>query len=333
MKFVDNRGTTDAATNLALEEWVLRHAPADESHLLLYVNAPSVVIGRNQNPAEEVNGPYVREHGIQVVRRMSGGGAVYHDLGNLNFSFQAPYAPERFNRYEEFTRPVIEVLRELGVPAELNARNDIVVGDRKISGNAQSMAAGRMFSHGTVLFCSDLDRVSEALRVSPTGRIESKSVKSVRSRVANVRDFLREPITIEEFRSRIVERALGSRGAPPTLELTEADWAGVRELRARKYATWEWNYGESPAFVVERRTRTASGEVGVRVSVSRRGRIEELHVFGDLTHPGEVGELRRRLTGVRFERCAIAAALEELPSAAHFGGLEREEVLALLEAA
>lgn len=329
MKFVDNRGITDAATNLALEEYVLRHAPADETYLLFYINSPAIIIGRNQNTVEEINADYVRERGVQVVRRISGGGAVYHDAGNLNFSFQAPYAKDRFNRYDEFTRPILEVLNELGVPAELSGRNDITVEGRKISGNAQFVARERMFSHGTLLFDSELDSVGEALRVKAS-KIESKGVKSVRSRVANISEFLSAPLTIEEFRARILERAFGSRDTPPVLELTAADWDAVEELRARKYGTWEWNYGESPAFNVQRVQRFAIGEIDVRIDVSKHGIIDSVRIFGDFMSRSDVALLEARLRGVQFDPPALARALDDVDVSEFFGDLQREEFLALL---
>src|SRR5688500_457223 len=185
MLFVDNRGITDARVNLALEEYVFRNKPSDDDVLLFYVNAPSVIIGRNQNTIEEIDPDVVAARNIQVVRRISGGGAVYHDLGNLNFSFMTPKVIGRFNRYDEFTRPVTDVLRELGVPAELGGRNDILAGGRKISGNAQFARPDRMFSHGTLLFDSNLDDVTAALRPKP-GKVESKGVKrSEERRVGN----------------------------------------------------------------------------------------------------------------------------------------------------
>lgn len=329
MKFIDNRGVTDAAGNLALEEYVLRNAPADETYLLFYINSPSIIIGRNQNTVEEINPDYVRERGVQVVRRISGGGAVYHDTGNLNFSFQAPYARDRFNRYEEFTRPILEVLHELGVPAELSGRNDIIADGRKISGNAQFVTQRRMFSHGTLLFDSDLDSVGEALRVKAS-KIESKGVKSVRSRVANISEFLREPLTIDEFRGRILERAFGTRHDPPMLELTAADWDAVEELRSRKYASWDWNFGESPAFNVQRVQRFPIGEIDVRIEVSRHGRIENVRIFGDFMNHSDLGVLEDRLRGVQFDPPALARALDGIDLTEYFGDLAREEFLALL---
>ncbi|HXT49345.1 MAG TPA: lipoate--protein ligase, partial [Gemmatimonadaceae bacterium] len=189
MLFVDNRDVTDARLNLALEEHVLRNAMADDDLLLFYVNSPAIIIGRNQNTIEEINSDVVAARGIQVVRRVSGGGAVYHDLGNLNFSFMTRDVHARFNRYDLFNRPVVDVLEELGVPAEIGGRNDILAGGRKISGNAQFATAGRMFSHGTLLLDSNLDDVTAALRPKP-GKVESKGVKSIRSRVANISEFL-----------------------------------------------------------------------------------------------------------------------------------------------
>src|SRR6185437_2638118 len=160
MLFVDNRDVTDARLNLALEEHVLRNRVEDDDLLLFYVNAPAIIIGRNQNTIEEIDSDVVAARGIRVVRRVSGGGAVYHDLGNLNFSFMTRDVHARFNRYDLFNRPVVDALRDLGVPAELGGRNDILVEGRKISGNAQFARPDRMFSHGTLVFDSNLDDVT-----------------------------------------------------------------------------------------------------------------------------------------------------------------------------
>src|SRR5690625_6345332 len=214
MLFVDNRGITDPRINLALEEYVLRNKRREESFVLFRSNEPSIIIGRNQNTLEEINHEYVREHGIHVVRRVSGGGAVYHDLGNLNFSIITDYAMERFNNYEYFTKPVVDVLRSLGVPAEVSGRNDILVDERKISGNAQFTTGGRMLSHGTVLFDSNLEEVVNALDVKMS-KIESKGLKSVRSRVVNIAGFLKEEVKIGEFRDVIGMRICGSSSGVP----------------------------------------------------------------------------------------------------------------------
>lgn len=328
MLFIDNRGINDPRINLALEEYVLRNVDSDETFLLFYINEPSIIIGRNQNTLEEINHEYVRDHGIHVVRRISGGGAVYHDLGNLNFSIITNYALEKFNKYDEFTRPVVDVLRSLGVPAELSGRNDILVEGRKISGNAQFTSGGRMFSHGTVLFDSKLDDVVAALNVKMS-KIESKGLKSVRSRVANITEFLQAPLTIEEFRGLILDRIFGSRTELPLLELTDADWEAVHELSAKKYATWDWNFGESPEFNVQKTRRFPAGEIDLRIDV-QEGRISGLKVFGDFMGSADVADLEALLRGVRYDPDDLAAALEDVDVSKFFGPVEKREFLELL---
>lgn len=328
MLFVDNRGITDPHVNLALEEYVLRHRFPGEECLLFYINEPSIIIGRNQNTIEEIEADLVRDRGIHVVRRISGGGAVYHDLGNLNFSFLAPYAFDRFNRYEHFTRPVISVLQELGVPAELSGRNDILADGRKISGNAQFTSGDRMFSHGTLLLDSDLDVIPTVLTPKP-GKIESKGHKSVRSRVANISEFLAEPLTVEEFRGRLLDGIFGSRSDLPQLELGEADWKAVEALVAEKYGTWDWNFGKSPPCNVQRARRFPVGEIDARIDV-QNGRIAGLRFFGDYLGRSDVGELEQLLAGEPYDRGAIGAALEPVDVTMYFGDVTREQLLELL---
>ena len=330
MLFIDNRDINDARVNLALEEHVLRNRMSGEDLLLFYVNAPAIIIGRNQNTIEEISPEAVAARGITVVRRISGGGAVYHDLGNLNFSFMTPSVHGRFNRYETFTRPVVEVLHDLGVPAELGGRNDILAGGRKISGNAQFARPDRMFSHGTLLFDSNLDDVTAALVPRP-GKVESKGVKSIRSRVANISEFLSEPITVIELRERILERIFGTRDRSriPTLELTDSDWAEVHALVARKYGTWEWNYGENPRCNMQTSLRFPAGELDVRMNVER-GRIASVRIFGDFMGREAVSEIEALLLGVKYDHESVAAALAGVNLEDYFGDIPTPAALRLL---
>ncbi len=330
MLLIDNKDITDARVNLALEEHVLRNRVSADDLLLFYINAPSIIIGRNQNTIEEVNPEVVLKRGITVVRRISGGGAVYHDLGNLNFSFMTPSVHGRFNRYELFTRPVIEVLHDLGVPAELGGRNDILAGGRKISGNAQFARPDRMFSHGTLLFDSNLDDVTAALIPKP-GKVESKGVKSIRSRVVNISEFLSVPITVTELRERIIERIFGTRdrSGVPMLELTDADWDEVHALVARKYASWDWNYGENPPCNVQRTHRFPAGEIDVRVNVEG-GRVTAVRIFGDFMGREDVAELETLMIGLPYDYTSIAAALDGVDLDAYFGDVPPSEALRLL---
>jgi lipoate-protein ligase A len=328
MLYVDNRGVTDPRVNLALEEHVLRHRFPGEECLLFYINEPSIIVGRNQNTVEEIDPDAVEARGIHVVRRISGGGAVYHDLGNLNFSFIAPYAPQRFNRYEAFTRPVVMVLRELGVPAELGGRNDLIADGRKISGNAQFVTGDRMFSHGTVLVDTDLDVMPTVLTPKP-GKVESKGHKSVRSRVANIREFLPAPMTAAELRGRLLEGIFGDASPAERLELTDEDWTAVHYLVDTKYGTWEWNIGKSPPSNISRARRFPFGEVDVRIDV-QEGRIAGVRFFGDFIGLEEVAGLERRLSGVRYDRHAVVGALAEVDLTEYFGPIAREELLSLV---
>lgn len=328
MKFIDNGGITDAHVNLALEEHVLRTVDGDDSFLLFYVNQPSIIIGRNQNTIEEVNSDTVREQSIRVVRRISGGGAVYHDLGNLNFSFITPYTPERFNRYAEFTRPVVEVLRDLGVPAELNGRNDILADGRKISGNAQFVSRNRMFSHGTLLLDTDLDAVTAALTVKP-GKIESKGHKSIRSRVANISEFLNAPLTVDELRTLIIERIFGELDDSAMHRLSPADHDAIEKLVERKYGSWNWNYGESPAFNMQRSYRFPIGEVDLRIQVER-GWIRGMKIYGDFMYRRDIAELEKALCDIQYERDGIAKALAKLDLTEFFGEMTHDDFLALV---
>lgn len=330
MLFVDNSGITDARLNLALEEYVLRHKLAEDDILLFYVNSPSIIIGRNQNTIEEIDPDVVAARGITVVRRISGGGAVYHDLGNLNFSFMTPQVSGRFNRYDTFNGPVVEVLRAMGVPAEIGGRNDILAAGRKISGNAQFATPGRMFSHGTLLLHANLDDVTAALRPRP-GKVESKGMKSIRSRVANIGEFLPEPITVDELRDRILERLFGTRDPAriPSVAMSDADWQGVRALFERRYATWEWNFGQNPACNIQRATRFPAGEIDVRLDV-QQGRIANVRIFGDFMGRGDITEIESRLRGLPYEREPMRGALHGVEITEYFGGIAREEVLALL---
>ena len=330
MLYVDNAGVTDAHLNLALEEHVLRNRMGDDDLLLFYVNAPAIIIGHNQNTIEEIDSDVVAARGIRVVRRVSGGGAVYHDLGNLNFSFMTRDVHNRFNRYDRFNGPVVDVLRALGVPAEIGGRNDILAGGRKISGNAQFATPDRMLSHGTLLLDSNLDDVTAALRPKP-GKVESKGVKSIRSRVANISEFLAAPITVDELRERILEQIFGTRDRAliPTLTLDDSDWTAARELMGRKYGTAAWNYGQNPASNIQRDHRFAGGEIDVRLNV-QEGRITGIRIFGDFMGRRDVDELEARLLGALYEREAMMTAWADVDVAEYFTGISRDEVLSVL---
>lgn len=328
MLFIDNKGITDPRINLAIEEYALKNLDINETYLLFYINEPSIIIGKNQNTIEEINTEYVEKNGIHVVRRLSGGGAVYHDLGNLNFSFITKDDGESFHNFRKFTEPVVTALKKLGVNAELSGRNDLLAEGRKISGNAQFSTKGRMFSHGTLLFDSEIESVVSALNVKKD-KIESKGIKSIRSRVANISEFITEKVTIEEFRSLLLKNIFEGMEEIPEYVLTEKDWEKIHELSKERYQNWDWNYGKSPKFNLQHSHRFPVGQIDVRFEVNK-GTIENCKIYGDFFGVGDVMEVEDKLTGIKYEKSQIASALEEVDIKHYFGNISKEDFINLI---
>ncbi|MFE8700271.1 lipoate--protein ligase [Cytobacillus sp. FJAT-54145] len=328
MLFIDNQGITDPRINLAIEEYALKNLDINETYLLFYINEPSIIIGKNQNTIEEINTDYVEGNGIHVVRRLSGGGAVYHDLGNLNFSFITKDDGESFHNFAKFTEPVISALEKLGVNAELSGRNDILAEGRKISGNAQFSTRGRMFSHGTLLFDSEIESVVSALKVKKD-KIESKGIKSIRSRVANISEFLSEKLTIEQFRSLLLKSIFGDEESITEYKLTDKDWENIHALSKERYQNWDWNYGKSPKFNLQHSHRFPVGQIDVRLEVNK-GVIDNCKIYGDFFGVGDISEIEQRLVGIRYEKAEIEAALDSVQIPHYFGNVTKEEFIQLI---
>ncbi|SCU31244.1 lipoate-protein ligase A [Staphylococcus xylosus] len=327
MKFISNNNITDPTLNLAMEEYVLKNMPKDDSYFLFYINRPSIIIGKNQNTIEEVNQSYIDEQGIDVVRRISGGGAVYHDTGNLNFSFVTDDDGNSFHNFQKFTEPIVEALKSLGVDAKLSGRNDIQVGEAKISGNAMVKVKDRMFSHGTLMLNSELDEVQNALKVNPA-KIKSKGIKSVRSRVANISEFLDEPIDIDKFKEIILKSIFGETQVEE-YKLTDEDWQKIEKLSNEKYRTWEWNYGRNPKYNFEREEKFEKGFVQIKLDV-KKGRIEHAKIFGDFFGEGDITELENALEGTMHEFDSIEEALSNYDIYHYFGDIDKHELIRLM---
>ncbi|PKR82057.1 lipoate--protein ligase [Brumimicrobium salinarum] len=327
MIYVDNENINDPRLNLALEEYIARHFDPKNDYLLFYINAPSIIIGKNQITIEEVNQAYIDRHDIQVVRRISGGGAVYHDFGNLNFSFITNHDVKKLHNFKKFTAPVIKVLDEMGISAELKGRNDILIGDKKISGTAQFSTGKRMISHGTLLYDTDLGEVTNALNVKQS-KLESKGHKSVRSRVANICEFLDERIEISEFRKRLLEGLYAGNTAFTKYQLSTKEWEAVHQLKKEKYDTWDWNYGRAPKFNFQNSARFPIGEIDIRILVEK-GRIKEAHIFGDFFGKNSVAEIESKLHGIPFEKQAIDHVLKGIDLTQYFGNIEHQAFLSL----
>ena len=308
--------------NLAFEEYILRNR-TEGDYLLLWQNDNTIVIGRNQNAEAEINHAFVEEHQIRVVRRMTGGGAVYHDLGNLNYSFITDAGDSERMTMEHFTRPIVEALKGLGLHAEASGRNDILVEGKKVSGTAQCLIHGRILHHGTLLFDSNPGMVAGALNVDPS-KFQSKSSKSVRSRIGNIRSFLSRDMELPAFWDYLKTTLAGSGFQQDTL--SEAELETVEQLKRTKYDTWEWNFGRSPKFDLVNKRRFEGGglETGVHVE---QGIIQEIRFFGDFLAVSPIQPLEDALKGCPFRREAVGAVLDQFPLGELFGGITREEVL------
>ncbi|WP_312096367.1 lipoate--protein ligase [Niallia sp.] len=328
MLFIDNKGITDPRINLAIEEYALKNLDINETFLLFYINEPSIIIGKNQNTIEEINTEYVESKGIHVVRRLSGGGAVYHDLGNLSYSFITKDDGDSFHNFRKFTEPVVQALKSMGVNAELSGRNDLLAEGRKISGNAQFSTRGRMFTHGTLLFDSEMDHIVSALKVKKD-KIESKGIKSVRSRVANITEFLPKKIAIEEFRRLLLSYLFDGEENIQEYVLTEDDWEKIHQLSKERYQNWDWNYGKSPKFNLQHSHRFPVGQIDVRFDVVK-GIVKNCKIYGDFFGVGDVEDIEKRLIGVRYDRSELEKALEDVSIKHYFGNVTKEDFLQLI---
>ena len=315
----------DPYFNLALEEYVFERMDKSKSYFMLWQNDNTIVVGKYQNTAEEIDQAYVDAHGIRVARRLSGGGAVYHDKGNLNFTFIVDRADAPGLNFKIFVEPVIQALARFGVHAAFTGRNDLTIDGMKFSGNAQYARRGRLLHHGCIMLDSNLTSVADALRVKEA-KFDSKAVKSVRSRVTTINAHAPAPISMEDFKGALKECAMASGELEPCT-LTEEDLAAVRKLRNEKYATWAWNYGCSPAYDMRREMKFPAGLVTAHLS-AEGGKIKAVRFYGDF-FGGELGELEGAMAGLPLDG-HLTEALEALRVGDYMSGITAEELSRLL---
>lgn len=327
----DGKEITDISLNLAAEYYLLNETNFDEPIVLFFSNDNALIVGKNQNTYEEINTAFVEENNVNVCRRFSGGGAVYHDLGNLNFSFLTKDDGQSFRDFKKFTDPIIDALHKMGAKgAELRGRNDLVIDEKKFSGNAMYSKNGRLVAHGTMMFDSEIETIVQALKPKKH-KLASKGVKSIRSRVTNIKPYLDEEfqnMDITEFRDKLIRTIFDVEDISDAKEykLTDEDWSRIDEIAAEYTANWKWNYGESPQFDLERSERTSVGTVEVKLNVDK-GVITDARIYGDFFGLGEISDVEEALKGTNYEKSSLQETLNTLDLSSYFGNIEAEELV------
>lgn len=327
--YIIDSPSQDAYFNIALEEYLLYKYPTQDI-FLLYVNAPSIIVGKFQNTLAEINLDYVEKQNIKVVRRMSGGGAVYHDLGNLNFSFHTLLGGNDFMDFSKFTEPVIRLLNELEVPAKLEGRNDLLVDGKKFSGNAKLARNGKMIQHGTILFNSEMSVLGDALKVNPLKFVD-KAVKSNRARVTNLAPYLAEGMITDDLKELLIEEMLELNEGAVIYQLTEEDKKGVEQLIEEKYKTWDWNFGFSPKYNFKNAKKIPAGFIEVHLDVERGGLIEKAKIFGDFFASKPIEELEEMLVGKNHDINELNAFFKTIDLTGYFGKVTKDEIIELFK--
>lgn len=315
-------GSRNPFYNLAFEEYVLAHR-TEGDYLLLWQNNNTIVIGQNQNAEQEINRAFVEAHGIHVARRTTGGGAVYHDMGNLNYSFITDAGDAEKLTMKRFTLPIVRALQNLGLQAEASGRNDILVEGRKVSGTAQRLLNGRILHHGTLLFDANPDMVAGALNADPE-KFQSKGAKSVRARIGNIRTFLKADMDLPSFWQYLKDFLSGGDLEEGALSAEELE--AVETLKREKYDTWAWNFGRSPKYSMSSRRRWPGGSLEVRAQVDE-GIIQDIVFFGDFLAISPLDPLTKALRGCPFRAEDFGAVLDRFPLSEYFGAIQKGEIL------
>jgi len=306
---------TNPYFNLAMEEYLLKNF--NEDMFILWRNDKSVIVGKNQNTLSEINLEYIKENSIPVVRRQSGGGAVFHDLGNINFTFISNNN-ESFNDFKKFTTPIIELLKTLDINAEFSGRNDLLIDGCKFSGNAQYNYKNKVMHHGTLLFSSQISDLSNALKVKPI-KFEGKGVKSVKARVTNISNHLKEPMDVLEFKDLIMNYFSKTNPNNKYYNLSKLDIENINKLVEEKYSTWDWNFGYSPKYSLYNELKYPGGNVEFNLNVDK-GIIKDIKFFGDFFGKCDISHIENLLSNTKHEEESIKNILNSIDINNYFLG-------------
>ncbi|HGD1380236.1 TPA: lipoate--protein ligase [Streptococcus agalactiae] len=323
MKYIVNT-SNDPAYNVALEAYAFQKLTDIDEIFILWINEPAIIIGRHQNTIQEINKEFIDKNGIHVVRRLSGGGAVYHDLNNLNYTIISNNTQEGAFDFQTFSKPVIDTLAKLGVKAEFTGRNDLEINGQKFAGNAQAYYKGRMMHHGCLLFDVDMSVLGQALKVSKD-KIESKGIKSVRARVTNIVDHLSDKITVQEFSDAILAQMKEEYPEMDEYVFSDAELSEIQAMRDNQFATWDWTYGKAPEYTIERGVRYPAGKITTYANVEN-STIKSVKIFGDFFGVKPVDDIEKMLEGVRYDYKDVLAALKTVDTSQYFSRMTPEEI-------
>lgn len=302
-----NNTSTNAYFNLAMEEYFLKNT--NEDIFMLWRNESAIIVGKNQNTLSEINYEYVKQNKIKVVRRQSGGGAVFHDLGNINFTFIS-CNDNSFSDFKRFTMPIIDALKNLNIQAEFSGRNDLLIDNQKFSGNAQYNYKNKVMHHGTLLFSSEIYDLSSALKVKPSKFI-GKSVKSVKSRVTNIANHLEQDMTVLEFKNYLMNFINSKYENNCLYQLSEEDINEINKLVEEKYNTWQWNFGHSPKYALNNEIKYPGGNIEFSLNVEK-GLIKEIKFFGDFFGKKDVSYIEDLLKNTNHNEASIRSILNNI---------------------
>jgi len=322
MLFIENPNT-DPYRNHALEEWLMDHF--EEDCFMLWRNDKAILLGKNQNVHSEIDIPFARQQGIKIVRRITGGGTVFTDAGNIMFSFISCDGRRDFADFRKFTAPILEALHNLDIQAEFSGRNDLTIGGKKFSGNAQCRYGDKILHHGTLMYQADTTELSKALK-SREIKLRDKGVSSIKSRVTNIADYMDSPLDIEEFRSYLFHSVMKSIDDSRIYRLSSGDWDEVSAIAAQKYSRREWIYGRSPQYNVHRETKFSGGIVEAYFDV-RENRIQQAGIFGDFFSDREIGDVEQVLKDISYDPQAIRTALERITIQEYFRNISLDELV------
>jgi lipoate-protein ligase A len=313
----------DPFFNLASEEYLLKSFPEDV--FLLYRNIPSVVVGKHQNTLAEINFEYAKDHGIEIARRISGGGAVFHDLGNVNFAFLTTGHEGDLVNYGKYTDPVIGAIKEMGLHVQLGERHELLLGDLKISGTASHVYKNRVLHHGTLLFSSKMEDLSAVLKPEH-GQFVDRAVKSIRSVVTNIRDHLVDKMEVTDFQNQIYDHILKTMEHTRPYSYSSGDQSEINRLRDKKFSTWEWNFGYSPKYQFNKELVFKDGRFALRMNVEK-GIIQEVNIEGDFLGMKDIHGLEEALVGTIHDPETIRIRLSGIRVEEYIAGLGNEDLL------